>query len=222
MTAATTGGRALAIREEAQSPTLADSFAEYMGRPEIVAAHAERERERTERAAAAVVEHGSEAAVFADTPIEAALRAACEQLLGPGQTWDGIYELAGWSWIQGRDRMPDALRAAAAGAWPMPETVAAAWAEHQARNRREDDRYALFPDWMPHAFTEARRGLIEEVLDTCPARSLTDLRARLSWLDELNEIDATRQSEQRVRLATLRADIERMGRRLRPSKSGSR
>ncbi|SDO52210.1 hypothetical protein SAMN05216360_12542 [Methylobacterium phyllostachyos] len=200
--------------------TLAGSFAEYMARPEIVAARAESERERAERAAAAVAEHGSEEAVFADTPIEAALRTACEPLLGPGHTWDGVYELAGWSWLQGRDRMPAALRAAAAEAWRMPETVAAAWAEYQARDRREGERYALFPDWSPHAFTEARRGLVEEVLDTYPARSLADLRARLSWLDELNEIDATSQREQRVRLVTLRADIERMAMRLRSQGPG--
>ena len=199
----------------ATSMSLGASFAEYLNRPEIVAERAERERQRTERAAAAVAEHGSEEAVFADTAIEAALRTACEPLLGPRQTWDRVYELAGWNWFHSRARMPDALRAAAAGAWPMPETVAAAWIEYQARGRREDDRYALFPDWSPHAFTEARRGLVEEVLDTCPARSLADLRARLSWFDELNEIDATSQSEQRVRLATLRADIERMAMRLR-------
>jgi hypothetical protein len=194
---------------------VAESFAEFMSRPEFVAERVERERQRIERAAAAVAEHGSEAAVFADSHIEAALRVACEPLLGPGQTWDGVYELAGWAWLQGRDRMPEVLRTAAAGAWPMPETVAAAWAEHQARDRREGDRYALFPDWTPHAFSEARRGLVDEVLNTCPARSLTDLRARLSWLDELNEIGATSQREQRVQLATLRSDIERMAMRLR-------
>jgi len=199
----------------AETPTIGESFAAYMRRPEMVAERAERDRLRAERAAAAVAEHGSEEAVFADTPIEVALRAACAPLLGPGQTWDGAYELAEWSWLQGRDRMPAALRVAAARAWPMPETVAAAWAEHQDRDRREGDRCALFPDWMPHAFSEARRCLIEEVLDTCPARSLVDLRARLSWLDELNEIDATSQREQRVRLATLRADVERMGQRIR-------
>lgn len=54
------------------------------------------------------------------------------------------------------------------------------------------------------------------MLDTHPAHSLSDLRARMSWFEYLSrkEVQWTHKNDL-LRFATLRADIERMGVRLR-------
>ena len=54
--------------------------------------------------------------------------------------------------------------------------------------------------------------ILERLLDTAPGASLNDLRARMSWLEHLDRRDAR---EHGTRFATLRADIERMGQRIR-------
>ena len=48
------------------------------------------------------------------------------------------------------------------------------------------------------------------MLNAYPARGRADLLARLSWLERLNELGAPRVEMQRERLATLRADVERL------------
>jgi hypothetical protein len=180
--------------------------------PEYKAREAAYQYARAKRRAAFLAEHGDERAAFRATPQEEVLRAACEPLLGPGETWNDLYRLAGWDWCDGFDEMPESLIAAVSDAWPMPKTVEAAWAEYQATESRTADRQAFSEEYGPPGFIEARQRVVQVILDTLPAQTLADLRARLSWLDMLNELGAPRVDVQRARLATLRCDIERMGR----------
>ena len=192
------------------------SFADIFDTPFFREAKAERDRERAIRCRELIAEYGSEAAVWADTDREAALRRACEPLLGPGQGWDTIYRLDGWGMLDFRATMPESVRRAVTEAWPLPTTTAAAWAEFEAADKRESDRAAFCPNYSPHAWAEARRYLLEDLCRTLPAYSLHDIRARLSWIEF-----AARQGfsqgweEQEPTLTALRADIERMGTRLR-------
>ena len=207
-----------AIAPEPSAP--AHPFEALFNSPEFRARRAERERQDAVTRAEALAEHGTAEVVFADTPMEAALRLACGPLLGPGETWDGLHKLAGWDWLDGLRAMPEILRATVETAWSLPATVADAWTEHQERGPLDGPRHAFDPAWSASTPAAARRDVVEGLLDTLPARSLADMRARLSWLDELNDIEARGEDRHRVRLATLRADVERMAMRLRAQGSG--
>ncbi|MFB0488391.1 hypothetical protein ABIE45_000977 [Methylobacterium sp. OAE515] len=135
---------------------MAESFNAFFNTPEMRAERAERETRRRIEAATIVQRYGSEDAVFADTPIEAALRAACEPLLGLGETWETGYSLAGWGSLGSRHQMPASLRDAVSRAWPMPETVATAWIEYEATDRLTHERYVVDDYYEPHLFSEAR------------------------------------------------------------------
>jgi hypothetical protein len=199
---------------DAQS--MVDAFAEFMNRPEAVAERNEREARRRVEAAAILARYGSEDAVFTDTPMEAALRAACEPLLGPDQTWETGYSLDGWGSCTSRAAMPASVRDAASQAWPMPETIAAAWIEYEAADRLTHQRYVVEDYYEPHLFIEARQQLLAEILNTLPAKSLNEMRARGAWLGHWADGESEQsRDDQRAVVAALRADIERMGQRLR-------
>lgn len=190
----------------------ASAFNDFFNTPEMRARRAEREFERLAKCRALLDEYGTESAVWADTEREAALRHACEPLLGQGETWNTIYRLDGWGSLDSPSRMPDSVRRAVTDAWPVPATVAEAWAEYAAADKQDGDRCTFCPDYSPHSWAEARRYVLEGLCNTLPARSLNDIRARLSWMEHLNGLEiASDPAEERVRLATLRADIERMG-----------
>lgn len=194
----------------------ADAFNEFFNSPEMRAQRAEREQERAKRRAAILAAYGSENAVFADTEREAALRAACAPLLVRDKRpeWEGSYNLGGWADHGGPDTMPAAVREAVMNGWPKPETVAAAWVEYTAAEAIEDARYAFDGNYTPHRWVEARHYVLEDMLDTHPAYSLNDLRARMSWLEFLSrkEVQWTHKNDL-LRFATLRTDIERIGAR---------
>lgn len=176
---------------------------------------ADRAREQAARAAAVLAQYPSKAALFADTPIEAALRAACAPLLGAGQTWRDIYTLDGWDGWGSVEKMPPRVRAAVSRAWAMPATVQAAWGEYAATEKLDKDRAAVDPGYLPERFAAARQLLVEEMLNTTPARSLNDIRARLDWLDFWAHHETDQEVEDhRTTLATLRADVERMAARI--------
>ncbi|WP_264051666.1 hypothetical protein [Methylobacterium flocculans] len=201
---------------DAPAPKPSSFFEDLFNTPEFRADRAEREAKRQTKAAALVEEYGSEDAVFADTPMEAALRSACEPLLGPGETWQARHEIDGWGSHHGRSTMPASVREAVSEAWPLPSTIAEAWAEYEASEKLIGDRYTVDTYCDPWVFVNARRYVVEELCNTLPARSLNDLRARISWMEfwANGEIEQT-PDEHRTNLATLRADIERMGARLK-------
>ncbi|MCJ2058200.1 hypothetical protein MKL09_16775 [Methylobacterium sp. J-048] len=197
-------------------------FDELFNQPEFKVEMAERERARIIKADAVIARYGSADAVSAGTPMEAALRAACEPLLGPGETWSTIYRFDGWGSLDSRADMPATVQEAVTCAWPMPETVAAAWAEFRCTDRLTGARYTLDRYCDPPAFSEARRHLVEVILNTAPARSLNNMRTRGAWLNfwangDMRQSDAEHQAV----VATLRADIERMGQRIRGQKAGA-
>jgi hypothetical protein len=201
---------------DAPAPKPSSFFEDLFNTPEFQAERAERELKRAEKCRELLAEYGSEDAVWADTEREAALRLACEPLLGPGETWNTIYRLDGWGAYDPRARMPKSVRLAVAEAWPLPTTTAAAWAEYEAAEKLDRDRCAFCPDYSPHSWAEARRYLLEDLCQKLPARSLNDIRARLSWMEHVARLDMARSwEEQEPALSTLRADIERMGARIR-------
>ncbi|MDO9426027.1 MAG: hypothetical protein Q7T93_04280 [Methylobacterium sp.] len=198
------------------TPKSSNFFEDLFNTPEFRAERAKRECERAAKRRDLLVEYGSEDAVWADTDREAALRRACEPLLGPGQTWKTIYRLDGWHGYDARSQMPESVRRAVTEAWPLPTTTAAAWAEYEAAEKLDTDRCAFCPDYSPHSWAEARRYILEDLCQTLPARSLNDIRARFSWMEHVAKLDMARSwKEQEPVLTTLRADIERMAARIR-------
>ncbi len=196
-------------------------FADFFDTPPFRDAKARRDREREARWREVLAEYGSEAAVFSPTGWERALDAACDRYVVHGETtgWR-LGSLSGW------DRFGDPpahIVEAVSNAYPMPANVQEAWSEFQAWEKLGRDREARGTGCGDHsAPVDARRRLIERVLDTMPSHSLNDVRARMSWLEWRNELgSASDQKGDRVRLATLRADIERMGQRLREQDAGA-
>lgn len=186
-------------------------FASVIRSPAYQAREVAYQQGRADRRALVLAKHvGDECAAFRDTEMENALRNACKPLLGPGETWLGLHRLAGWDCCDSFDDMPDILLTVVSDAWPMPKTVEGAWIEFRATEARTADRNAFSEDYSPPAFVEARQRVVQVLLDSLPAKSLADLRTRLSWLDWLNELGAPRVDVQRVRLEILRGDIERI------------
>lgn len=170
---------------------------------------------KADRRAVALKEYGSEDAVWEPCEWEAALERACRPVIvrkpiiggemDTLQGWDGGYF----------DRMPAEVRAAVASAYPLPAAVREAWAELQFWEKLYDDRDA-FGDHDHRVWVRARTAHVEHLLDTLPAKSVKDLLARIDWMEHINNRGFSRDvREDAVLLATLRADVERMGQRIR-------
>lgn len=208
--------------QKSQAQAAADAFNDFFNTPEMRARRAERERVRQARCVELTDEYGTEAQAFEDTPREAALKAACEPLIvwDARPQWSGHYTLVVWGELAGKAQMPASVRAAVSAGWPIPETVSVAWAEFDAAEKLDSDRAVFEPAYTPHRWVEARRYVLEELCNTMPARSLNDIRARLSWMEYLNGLQMAQDlEEEAVRLATLRADIERMAVQLRQDRT---
>lgn len=197
-------------------------FAAMLNTPEMVAARSERARIRNELRARALAEYGSEEAVWAPCDREKALEAVCSGLivLKPIRGGD-LVTLEGWNGGS-YDRLPPEVQAAVAAAWTVPGSPRAAWAELTHWRKRRDERRAFFEDHEDVVWLQAREALIEHLLDTLPAVSLNDVRARLDWMDYRNDLDCSRGPEREgVLLARLRADIERMADAIRDVRAGA-
>ena len=120
-------------------------------------------------------------------------------------------------WDGGRwGQLPPAAQAAVAGAYASPASVREAWAEFRFWEKLADDRVAFFEHHDHDVRVRGRTSFIEHLLDTMPARSMGDLRARLDWMQHLHDRGWNRSDpEDGELLAVLRADVERMGARLR-------
>lgn len=165
--------------------------------------------------------------MFAETEHERALEAACRPLIVRKPIIGGDMDtLLGWDFIGGGDFRPE-VREAVSAAYDLPIRPREAWEEWQGWDRLYRDREAFFRDYGFPVWVEARRHVVEELLNEAPAKSMNDLRARLSWIDYLKSIDVLGQRPRDdALLATLRADIERMGARIRdeaaPVQNGQR
>jgi hypothetical protein len=215
--------------DEPEGPSAAprNPFEALFNTPEFRAQQAERQRRDAERRAAALAEYGSEDAVFAETEHERALEAACRPWIVRRPIIGGDMDtLLGWDFIGGGDFRPE-VREAVATAYDLPVRPREAWEEWQGWDRLYRDREAFFRDYGFPVWVEARRHVVEELLNEAPAQSMNDLRARLSWIEYLKSIDILgHRPRDDALLATLRADIERMGARIRdeaaPVQSGQR
>ncbi|AWN51793.1 helix-turn-helix domain-containing protein [Methylobacterium sp. 17Sr1-1] len=180
------------------------------------------ERERSEKWRQVVAEYGSEEAVFAPGSWERALEEACAPFVVQGETtgWRRG-SLSGWD-IFTNDEPPPHIVEAVSRAYPLPETVRAAWDEWRFWEKIAGDievRGTGCGDPAPEV--SIRTQLVERLLDTMPASRMDDVRARLDWFDHHNTIEnAPNPRQERVRLATLRADIERLAARLQEQDEG--
>lgn len=210
-TAGMTVDQAVSKLDAPPSPAAGGGFASFFDTPFFREQMAERDRERAERWREVLAEYGTEEAVFYPGEWEQALIEAA----APFRAADG-YGLRGWDYITSRDDPAPEIVDAIAGAYPMPTTVREAWVEFMFWDKLGRDREARGTACGDHApEVQFRVVLVERLLDTMPVRGLADLRARMSWLEWLNDLGSPCQDKQRIRLAALRADIERMGARLR-------
>ena len=193
----------------------ADAFNALFNRPEALTQRAEQDRQRQVRRAEILACYGCFEGVYAETAREAALRVACEPMTvwPPQPEHAQDYTLDGWGCLSRREKVPPRVRTAVAAGWPLPGTVAEAWAEFIAAKVHEHDRQTMHDyEHFPALWAEVRRYVLEDLLDTLPARSPDDVRARLDWMQHVIDLGFSRGIEEDTRcLATLRADIERVG-----------
>ncbi|CAO4167536.1 hypothetical protein [Methylorubrum extorquens] len=190
-------------------------FEDLFNTPEFRAQRAERQREYAERRTAALAEYGSEDAVWERSAREQALEAACRPVIVRKLIINGKMDtLQGWDggrWGQ----LPPAAQAAVSSAYAPPASVREAWAEFRFWEKLADDRVAFFEHHDHDVRVRGRISFVEHLLDTMPARSMGDLRARLDWMQHLHDRGWNRGDPEDGELLTaLRADIERMGARL--------
>lgn len=165
------------------------------------ARRAERETQRLARCRDLLAVYGSEDAVFAPTPLEAALRDALAPMHEEGSMWD----YRGFKAGQPTSEMWEAMR----GAVRVPDTVPEAWAAYQAYEALTDARCAFHPDYSPHPWGDAWRAALEHLLDNLHTSTWESITARLNWMDALANREFVRDIEQdKQALAALRADIE--------------
>jgi len=156
-------------------------------------------------------EERAKGAIFADTPREAALRAAVEPFRVQRETtgWR-IGSLMGWGGGSASS-LAASIIDAIKSAWPMPATVRGGLREYQEWRDLGDDRASIEPWYDDADFVRARIALLEVVLDKLPAGSLDDMMARLDWMGIVHDNDIYRDvSEDAAWLATLRADVIRL------------
>lgn len=204
---------------ETPARAAADALNTFFNRPEFVAQRAEQDRKREARRAEILARYGCVEAVYAETEREAALRVACEPMTVRDRRpdYEGQYALDDWGLCGSREKAPPRVRAAVSAAWPIPTTITEAWAEFIAAEERESDRQTMHDgEHFPELWCEVRRYVIEDLLDTLPAASVDDMLMPQSWLEHLNDQGFSHDIQRdTILLATMRADIERMGQRLR-------
>ena len=173
-------------------------------------ARADADRERSAKWRRVLAEYGSEEAVFASTPWEVALERACARFVvrKPTTGWR-IGSLWGWDIFCPGDPAPEIVEAVSQ-AYPLPASVQDAWSEFRAWDKLGRDREAhSCGAGDPAPWVRARGDLIERLVNTMPATSLDDIRARLSWMEFLNSLESAPDPKvEAVRLAALRADVE--------------
>lgn len=166
-------------------------FADYMEKHEpgykarVAEEARQREEARLKERADLIERYGSEEAVMAPCEKEALLEKACAHLAEVEE--DGyVSNLDGWGPMSKNIDLPESVRQAVSQAYPLPTSVAEAWAEWRHWNRRWHERVTLEPYLESHPLpVNARLAVLEELLVALPAQSLEDVLARLDKYEEL-------------------------------------
>jgi hypothetical protein len=157
------------------------------------------------RHTAALLKYGSEERALAPCLRERELHSAGALLLVRGS---GAPTLMRWNGGPART-LPPEVRREIGGAVRLPADVAGTWAEFRHWQRRAEIRAAFRPDEEVPLWIKARVALLEERLDTLPARDRHDVLARLDWMAAAGDPGASRSAEDDAAcLATLHQDIE--------------
>ncbi len=145
----------------------------------------QREEARLKERSELIERYGSEDAVMAPCDKEAMLEEACAHLAEVEE--DGyVSNLDGWGPMSKNTDLPESVRQAVSQAYPLPTSIAEAWAEWRHWNRRWHERATLEPYLESHPLpVNARLVVLEELLVALPAQSLDDVLARLDKYEEL-------------------------------------
>lgn len=187
------------------------------------AEHARREAEAAEGRARLIAEYGSEEAVFARTDREQALWDAMAphgrvemsvgadgteyppyiaECLGVEHTYGGALRL---------EMLPPKLVDLVSEAYPIPATLAGVMDELRDWKQVERNRDLFWGEYYHHFEVQCRILVLENEMDTRPAATLDDLRARFDWWQQ--EIDSEGVAEAKIsqkRKDTIVADVERL------------
>lgn len=174
--------------------------------PEAEAMMRRMEADAKARHAAAVAKYGPETRALAPCLRERELHSVGTLLLLRGT--DGrAPSLMGWTSGPART-LPPEVRREIGGAVRLPANVAGTWAEYRHWQERAEVRAAFRPEEDAPLWVKARIALLEERLDTLPARDRDDVLARLDWMAAVLDLGFSRPIEEdEACLATLRQDI---------------
>ncbi len=185
-------------------------FEEIFNSPAFKAEAAARAAKRASLRAEALTTYGDERAVWAPIDLEVTLQAACDPLIEKVAIIGGTMDtLQGWRWER-YDKMPIPVREAVAAAHPVA-SLKQAWVTYQRLDALNETRQAFFPDYEHPIAIQALMSVLEHHLDTLPAVSMNDIRARLDWLAHITAKEWHRGPPQDCALvAGLKSDIERL------------
>jgi hypothetical protein len=195
----------------ANGPTLMDMFAGFDDRMEErepgykarkAAERTEKERKRLARCKELLAQYGSEEAIFAETPVEVALREALAPLACKTRGFDTYRDY--WS-----GKPTPAMWEAIESVCETPTTVQDALAEFMEWERLSNDRYTFdeYHEDGPHI--RARQDMLEYLMDTLETPTCEGILARLDWLAHTQSLGHSRDSEKdEAWLASMRRDFE--------------
>jgi hypothetical protein len=208
-----------ALARTGPKPPPRNPFEEIFNSPAFQAESRAREAKRATRRAAVEAAGGNAQSVFDETDLEARLRTACAPLIVQVPIIGGLMDtLQGWH-SESFARMPEAVARAVEAAAPT-DGLKEVWSAYQSLERLADDRQAFFRDYEHGVCLRAYLTVIEHRLDTLPALTMNDLRARMAWLDHIIARDWHRgPPEDTVLIRQLKADVERLWTSVRTSKT---
>ena len=170
----------------------------------------EADARRDTRAREAIQRYGSKEAIFAETEQERLLSAALE----PFKVWaewtdetgvqhSYVESLGGANGVMGK--RPAEVLAAAAAAYPVPDTISGVLEEDRTWDELYLDRSAFggYDHWF---WVQVRGEVLRDALMSRPAQSFADVEARLDWMTDEAENGLLDQHH----LETLQADIRRL------------
>ncbi|CAN7686289.1 helix-turn-helix domain-containing protein [Rhizobium sp. LjRoot30] len=213
----------LSTPQPAKPASFFDGFDDWMEEREpgykakMAAEKAEKAVKDAARRKEVLARFGSEQALFARTERECLLAAAMKDIAkwrdwtdDDGTTYTYADEIDGKRDFWRISDVTDKIMAAVVSAYPVPATLAGVLSEyHDWEHLRSDRQVFCDGEWNHHLYVDARLAVIMDVLDSRPASSWDDMRARMGWWDECLSWDIRASPEdQRKRKERIAADIE--------------